>query len=334
MNGLQTAFLAIILFMLLVTLHEFGHFIVAKLSGIKVNEFSVGMGPKLIQKQKGETKYSLRALPLGGYCAMEGEGEDSDDPRSFQQSKPLKKFLTILAGPLTNILLAIILLSIAAGLSTTATTTIKTVTESSPAKLAGLKSGDKLLSIAEKEINSYDQVSEYIQISKGKEVNAVIERNGNKETIKITPKLEDGRYIIGIYPKEVPFEGNPLAKGFEDTVKIFKALSGFLGRLFTGELGLNDLSGPVGVVTEISKASSYGIRYLIWFFGYISLNLAFFNLLPIPALDGSQLIYIIIEKIRGKRLKTETIAKINTVGFVLLMGLILVVSIKDIVKLF
>lgn len=334
MSGISTILISVVLFLMLITVHEFGHFAVAKLTGIKVNEFSVGMGPTIAKKQKGETLYALRALPIGGYCAMEGEDESSEDSRAFSNAKPWKKFLTILAGPMMNILIAVIIFSIVATMSTSNSKIVGEVIEGSPAENAGILSGDELVSIEGKKLEEFEDLSKAVTDSNGKEITIEILRDGDIKDYTLTPQLSDGRYIIGVSSKQVPFKGNPIKEGFMTSITILKLLWNFIIEIFTGKVGLDSVSGPVGVVAAISTAAKSGISTLLFFFGYISMNLAFFNLLPIPALDGSQLVYIIIEKLRGKPLKTETIGKINFVGLMVLLLLIFIVSIKDIINLF
>lgn len=336
MSGITTVIVSVILFLILITVHEFGHFIVAKSTGIKVNEFSIGMGPKLFQKQKGETIYSLRLLPIGGYCSMEGEGEDSDDPRAFMNVAPWRKFLTILAGPLMNILFAILIFSIAINFSTVNSTIVGEILEDSPAEKAGLVEGDEFLSIDGKDISSFEDVTNNINDSMGKEVEIHLLRDGEEINVNVKPEESEGRYVIGVMSKQIPYQGNffqAIKDGFTTTINIFGLLFNFIGQLFTGNISLNSVSGPVGVVAAISTAAKSGIYSLLFFFAYISVNLAFFNLLPIPALDGSQLVYIIIEKLRGKPLKTETIAKINLFGLSFLLILIFIVSINDVLRI-
>ena len=180
-----TIIIALIMFLALVTIHEFGHFIVAKLSGIKVNEFAVGMGPAIKSSQKGETKYSLRALPIGGYCAMEGEDEATNDPRSYDNAPAGKRFLTILAGPMMNLILAIIIFTIVVFNTGTSTTYVGGFSKDSSAKEAGIDIGDQIVKIDDKNVNEFTDISKILS--------AYYSKNDSKETIEVIAKSPDGK---------------------------------------------------------------------------------------------------------------------------------------------
>lgn len=336
MSTILTILAAIAVFLIVVLFHELGHFVAAKLVGIKVNEFSVGMGPALVQKQSGETLYSVRLLPLGGYCAMEGEDEDSIDPRGYDQAKPWQRFITILAGPLMNLLIAIIFFTIFSYLSGAPNQEVASFPENSPLEEAGLEIGDKIVSINEIELQNHEHLQYMTAGSDGEELEVAYQKeDGSIQTVRIDPMEVDGQYILGFTPGRQPISlTQSLADGLSLTWATFTGLFTIIGMLFTGQLGLDAVSGPVGVVTQIGQVAASGLVPLLFFTAYISVNLAFFNLLPIPALDGSKLLLILVEKLRGRPMKKETEAKITIVGFMLLMGLILVVSIKDIVNLF
>lgn len=331
---MQTAVASIFIFLIVVTLHELGHFLVAKKVGIKVNEFSIGLGPKLFQRKKGDTMYSLRALPIGGYAAMEGEDEASDVEGSFDSVSPFKRILVVAAGPLVNYVLALsvfIGVFICTGITVN---TVNTVNENSPAQVAGIMSKDSIVSVNGFKINNVSEISQKINKSKeGDIVNIKVLRNGEEKDLKVRPKTENGRKVIGIeYDKRVSVVGG-IKKGFEFFVRLHKIMVNVFLDLFRGKVGLMDLSGPVGVVKEIGKAASLGFTNLMIFLGFISLNLGFFNFLPIPALDGGRLVFLIFELITSKKLSKEREGQIHFIGFVLLLTLMLVVSIKDIIKL-
>ena len=332
--------LAVVLFLLLIVFHEFGHFIVAKKSGIKVNEFAVGMGPLIYSKEKGETTYSFRAIPIGGYCAMEGEDDESSDPRSFDNAPASKRFLTILAGPVANLIIAVLVFTIVGVIGGVVTTTVDDFIENSPAQAAGIEKGDEILKINGQEIADFTDISKvvndfYKDKDFDKEITVLAKRNGKDLDFVFKPKVEGENTYIGIIPaRRTPGFFEAIGLGFKETGRNVKMIFTILGRLFTGKLAFGALSGPVGVLKELGNQAQNGLASLLYFLAYISVNLAVFNLLPIPALDGSKLLTSGIEIITGKKINKKLEEKITMVGFFILLGLILVVSIKDIVNLF
>lgn len=327
---------ALIVFLLVVLFHELGHFLVAKAVNIKVNEFSIGMGPAITQSQKGETLYSLRAIPLGGYCAMEGEDEDSADPRGFDQAKPWQRFLTILAGPVMNILSAILLFSIYAAMLGQPVPIIDEFTETSVLQEAGLEEGDEITAINGVAVEGQDHLRSLVQEYGENPISVdYVKVDGTNSTVNVQAQEQDGVYLIGFIAKTV--SAGPIyaiQQGFSTTWTTFVQLFQILGMLFSGQLGMDAVSGPVGVISTIGVAASNGIMPLIFLTGYISVNLSFFNLLPIPALDGSKLLFIIIENLRGKPVNKDLESKITMAGFAFLLGLIVLISVKDIITIF
>jgi regulator of sigma E protease len=331
---MQTAIAAIFVFLLVVLLHEFGHFAVAKLVGVKVNEFSIGMGPKLLQKTKGDTQYTLRLLPIGGYCKMEGEDENSDDPKSFSNVSPLSRIAVVVAGAFMNFVLAFIVLSIVSFNTGTPTTTIGEIIENSPAEESGLLPGDKIIKINNMDIDSWDNLSDNISKSNPENVLGIdIIRKNKEHTIEIMPEIEDGRAIIGIIPAYEKSVSSAFKGGAKNTVMFIQLMVDFLKSLFQGKVTTNDLSGPVGVISEIGKAANSGITNLLFLLGFISVNLGFFNLLPIPALDGGRIIFLLLEILRGKPIDPDKEGLVHFIGFVLLISLMLVVTYKDLIRI-
>lgn len=331
---MQTAIAAIFVFLLVILLHELGHFTVAKLVGIKVNEFAIGMGPKLIQKKKGETKYTLRLLPIGGYVSMEGEDEVSDDPRGFGKSSPLARIAVVAAGAIMNFVLAIVVLSIVSFNIGAPTTIIDEVSPGLPAEKAGIISGDEIISINNKKVKSWDQLSRTIsQSDLDNEMELELIRNKEEKTVVIKPIFEDGRSIIGIVPLYKSSFGSAIRGGIENTGIFIKIMFDFIKMLFKGQVTTNDLSGPVGVIREVGQAAKMGINNLLLILGFISVNLGFFNLLPIPALDGSRIVFLTIELIRGKPIDPEKENVIHLIGFALLIGLMIIVTYKDLSRI-
>lgn len=331
---MQTAIAAIFVFLLVILLHELGHFTVAKMVGIKVNEFAIGMGPKLLQKTKGETQYTLRLLPIGGYVKMEGEDENSNDPRSFSKVSPLARIAVVAAGAFMNFVLAIVVLSIVAFNTGTPTTTIEETIQGSPAEISGIVSGDKIITINNIEIDNWNMISETISDSNVDDLLEIkIIRNNVESIIMVQPEIEEGRTIIGIIPSYEKSLSSALKGGIDNTVLFVNLMFDFLKSLFQGKVSTNDLSGPIGVISEIGKAADSGIINVLFLLGFISVNLGFFNLLPIPALDGSRIIFLLIEIIRGKPIDPDKESFIHLVGFILLISLMLIVTYKDLIRI-
>ncbi|EFK93532.1 MAG: RIP metalloprotease RseP [Finegoldia magna] len=328
---------SIIIFLLVILIHEFGHFIVAKMNGVSVLEFSIGMGPKLFQKESNGTLYSLRLLPVGGYCQLEGEDEENDSPNSLNNQSPFVRLKVILAGAIMNFILAFILLILLMSVSRVSTE-VSGVLENSPAYSSGIQAGDKIVSINGQMLEDGEQVLESIKKSKG-DLDIVLLRNEKSKNIKVTPRLENNNRKIGVnFQEEYNIKNFNIIKGLEKGIATFLNLTGmlykFLGMLITGKLGLGGVSGPVGVVKEIGNAAKTGVANLIFLLAYININLGVFNLLPIPALDGGRAIFILIEMIFGKKISQEKEGYIHMVGLILLLGLIAIVTIKDVIKLF
>lgn len=337
---MKSVILSIIMFLFLILIHEFGHFIIAKKSGIKVNEFAIGMGPKIFSKQKGETLYSVNLFPIGGYCAMEGEDDESDDERSFDKAPAYKRFLTILAGPLTNLIFAAILFAIVSFNTGKPSTIIGEFTDNSPIKSQGLKINDQITEISGEKINEFSDISKslekfYKNHDKNEKISLKVKRNDKEIEKNVKVKFEDKRPLLGFIPKNEDvgfFESIKI--GIKEVGSMIVLMFTVLKSLFTGKLGFSALSGPVGVVKEMGRQANLGAMNLLFFLGYISVNLGFFNLLPIPALDGSKIFTSLFEMITKKRVNKKIEEKFTIGGFILLLSLILLVTIKDLISLF
>lgn len=328
---------SIIIFLLVILIHEFGHFIVAKRNGVSVLEFSIGMGPKLFQRESNGTLYSLRVLPVGGYCQLEGEDEENDSPNSLNNQSPLVRLKVILAGAIMNFILAFILLILLMSVSRVSTE-ISGVIKNSPAYSSGLQTGDQIVSVNGENVRDGEELLKRIKESQG-DLNIGVIRDSQSKNIKVTPRLENNIRKIGVnFQEEYNIKNFSIVKGFKKGLITFLNLTGmlykFLGMLITGQLGLGGLSGPVGVVKEIGNAAKTGVSNLIFLLAYFNINLGVFNLLPIPALDGGRAIFILIEMIFGKKISEEKEGYIHMVGLILLLALIAIVTIKDVIKLF
>lgn len=328
-----TAIAAVFVFLMVILVHEFGHFAVAKMVGIKVNEFSIGMGPKLVQTKKGETEYTVRLLPIGGYVKMEGEDEDSQNPRSFNNASVFSRIGVLLAGAFMNFVLAVVVLSIVSFGLGEPSTTVDKVTPDSPAEVSGIMAGDVIIGIGDKKINSWENVIDEIGGSSlDEELKIEINRDGDIITKYLAPTVEDGRNIIGVYTRSKKSAGSAIKGGFKRTWEFLTLMFEFIGMVFKGQVGMESLSGPVGIIKEVGNAANTGIYNLLFLLGFISVNLGFFNLLPLPALDGSRVVFLLVELVRGKPIDQEKEGFVHFIGFILLISLMLFVTYKDIIN--
>lgn len=327
-----TAISFIVVFAMLVFFHELGHFSVAKWHGILIHEFSIGMGPQIFSKRKGDTLYSLRALPVGGYVKMEGENEISDNPRSFSQQSALARLSVIFAGPFMNFILSIVLFVILFMMVGMATTTIDKVQADSPAMAAGIMAGDEIVRINNETIETWDQLVGVINSSEGTLVMDVL-RDDVSKIIEVTPEFdaETGRRLIGISPTiEKKFFG-ALTESVKQVYFLTKGIFDFLGDKLTGAGQVEgELVGPVGMVKIVGEAARLGVLNLLMLAAYFSINLGIINLLPLPALDGGRLVFIFIEMVRGKPIDQEKEGFVHMIGFVLLMAFMVYMIFRDI----
>ena len=350
-GGLGTLLIFIIILGVIVLVHEFGHFFFAKKFGVYVHEFSIGMGPKLWGKKKGETDYSIRAIPIGGYCALAGEdGEETDDkgkkiPKNKKLfAKPIwQRFLILFFGAGNNFILAIILLFLIGLIfgAPNMDTTITNLTEGYPMEKAGVEVGDKIIKINGHKTRTMDDVQvRLLLVKEGSDLDITVRKEDKSiKTYTIKPKKDilDGetKYYYGITfvtsYKHGPI--NAVVYAFEKTGAMIRQMIIVLGSLFTGKLSVGSLSGPVGIYSTVGEAKEYGIATLIQLTALLSINIGFLNLIPFPAFDGGRIFLLLIEKIRGKPMKSETENMINTVGFILIIILALYVTGSDIFKL-
>lgn len=328
----MVAIYAILLFLLMIIPHELGHFAVAKAVGVQVNEFAVGMGPTIWKKQKGETQYSLRLLPIGGFCAMEGENEESDNPRAFNNKPAISKIAVLVAGAAMNVITAWVILVILAFSVGTASTEIDAVNPGSPAEQSGIIAGDKLLSVDGTKINDWNQAVTKIQKSKNS-IEIEVDRNGKTETLNVTPKMEDGQKVIGIHSKLTRSPGKAITSGTVATYQMGKAMLVAFKGLITGGISVKEVAGPVGMVSMVGQTSKLGIAYVASLVALVSLNLAIINLLPLPALDGGRILFVIIRKLTGRMISDRTEGIVHTVGMVALLLLAVLVTINDVGRL-
>ena len=332
---METAILAIILFCVMIFPHELGHYIAAKRLGVKVNEFAFGMGPVIWKKQKGETLHSIRLFPIGGFCSMEGEDEDSDEPRAFNNKKPWQKIIILAAGSFMNVLCAILIMSIVVGVLGFTTTTIDTVSEGSPAETAGIMAGDEITAIDGQPIEAWTDVSAAIASAEGGQIIMTVQRDGRTLEAAVTPdQTQDGAYLIGITSRVSHNPFRAVAEGAKSTWNITVSMFQTLSQLFTGQLGADSLSGPVGMVQMVSQTTQYGWWYYGFLTALICINLAIINMLPLPALDGGRIIFVIISMITGRPVSQKVEGTVHFVGIMLLFGLMAYVTFNDITRIF
>ena len=328
-----TAILAIVLFVILIFPHELGHFIAAKSVGVKVNEFAFGMGPALWKKQKGETLYAIRLFPIGGYCAMEGENEESDNDRAFNNKPGWAKILVLVAGSLMNVIIAVVILSIMLGVAGSPTTAIDKVQTGSPAYAAGMVKGDVITSIEGTEIKNWNDISSVIQKNKDG-MNVTVNRNGKTVNLQMTPEKSNGKYIVGITPAVTHNPVLAVRNGVLASWNMLGTMYVSLKEIFTGQVSAKNLQGPVGIVTMVHQSESYGLYYFLYLLSFISINLAVINMLPLPALDGGRILFVIIRKITGKMISDKMEASVHAAGMIMLLTLMVFVTWNDIGRLF
>lgn len=344
-----TTIYTIFAFCLIIALHEFGHFIVAKAVGITVHEFSIGMGPKLISKTAGGTLYSLRILPIGGYVRLEGEDDDSDDENAFCNKKPWQRFLVLFAGAFMNFVLGflmfVILFSSSSGI---ATNVVDSVIPDSAFFDAGIKTGDKIVYMQsdnyKSKIGSYNDIIYYINQSGNVESIITFKRDGKTFKKTIAPKLLNGyeKPILGFVSKKVkPDITNVIPAAYNQSKFVIKAVVESFKDLLVGKVHVSELSGPVGIVNEIDSAAKKGLEVNIWqsilnvmsLVALISINLGVVNLFPLPALDGGRILFLIIEVIRRKPVDRNKEGYFHFVGLVILLLLMLLITYSDIKRL-
>ena len=261
----MTIIYAILIFCVLIFVHEFGHFITAKACGVKVNQFAIGMGPAIWKKQKGETLYAIRVFPIGGFCAMEGEDEDSDDPRAFNNQPAWQRAIILAAGSLMNLLTCIVLAIIIAFYLGQSTTILQSVEPGSPAEAAGLKAGDQVVQIDDKKINEWSDIIDTVGYSKAKSCEVTVLRDGQEVTVtsQLEYNKEQERNMIGITPKvERSFFGS-IRSGFKNTWSMTVLMYDTLRQLFTGDVSVKELSGPVGIVYAVNLSAQSGVIYVV-----------------------------------------------------------------------
>lgn len=346
-KGIFGIIFAIFAFGVLILVHELGHFIAAKKSNVKVLEFSIGMGPALFKRKKGETTYSIRALPFGGYVAMEGEDEDSQDDRSFRKASIPKRAVIMSAGAIVNIVFGfLIILGITVYQAAQPnigfpTTTVRGFHETAVTN-EFLKEGDQIVRVNDKKIKNYNDMYYYLSRDDDGLIDITVVRNG-QELVLENVKFDRQEVAEGLYYNVLDFTTTgikptvlgTIQRSFDITKDLMRQIWMSLIELLTGNVSVKHMSGPVGITQQIGEISSSGdwLTTLL-FVALISLNLGIFNLIPFPVLDGGKIFLLILEGVRGKPISQKVEVGITLAGIVLLFGLMIVVTFNDILKLF
>ena len=337
-NTVYPILIAILFFELIIIIHEGGHFVAARLMKIKVNEFSIGMGPKLIQFKKGDTKYTLRLILFGGYCAMEGESEDSDDENSFAKKKVWRRFFVVVAGALMNLILGFLVIVIMLSSGSLIGTTEIAKFDDKAVSSATLKQGDIIKSIDGMRVYTSTDVTTGLSRSGDDTLDMTVLRDGKTLDLKVKFNMEkyEGRNFINMdfwlvgNKKTV---GGVIKESFKEWVSFTRMVFLSVHDMIVGKYGLSDLAGPVGTVSVVSTAVKTRAYSMLRIMALLTINVGLFNLFPIPALDGWRLFLLIFEGIFKRKFPDKWDWAINAVGLVLLLGLMCVITFSDITKL-
>lgn len=348
----MTIILFIVVLLVTVLVHEWGHFVAARKSGMLVEEFGFGIPPRLWSWKRGGTKYSINALPFGGFVKIAGENglEDTVPTEEQFESKPwYKQALVLIAGVLCNILLAVVLFTVSYSIGTptlndSGTPTVLHVTKGSPIDTAGIGIGDTITKVIKQgeALVSIDTASLKKIINNSTDpITITFVHNKKESTVVVAPQMKDGVAALGISIEKVSIEQTSLPKAFARSIKqtlyitgsIFSTVGSLLSNLILGVKQSQELIGPIGLATEIKNASSIGFGYLLAFTAMISVNLAVINILPFPALDGGRLIIVLLERITRRKFSKKVVGLIHALGFILLIGLMIFLSVGDIKSL-
>lgn len=330
----------------LIIVHELGHMAVARLAGMRVDRFSIGFGPCLVRWRGKKTIYQVALIPLGGYVQIAGmnpqEPLPPGDPGSYASKPPMARFATILAGPLTNYVCAMLIMI---GVALTwglphwqRTTVVAEVEKKRPAAAAGFRAGDVVQSIDGRAVSTTEEATALITGSNGRELRVVVRRDGASKVLRVAPRKSDGVFTVGIYfGQQLAFAALPARLAFEyGATYPFKesqrALTG-LRLLFSGKVSVKQVGGPVEILRQLKMSFEASIAMALVFLAMLNVYLGLFNLMPIPALDGGRLVFLMFTIVTRRAVNARIENAIHTVGFVLLLGLILLITYRDLARL-
>lgn len=332
----------IFVFGLLIFVHELGHFVTAKLVGMRVHEFAIGFGPKIFSRQRGETMYSLRLIPLGGFNKIAGMDPDEEqDEKSFNAKPIWARMLVIVAGSAMNFILPVFLfLIVFSGYGIDMPSDkpiIGAILSDKPAAVAGLNAGDRITAINGAPINSWRELVSVIQTNPGKPITIEVDRRGLLQTFSLVPEYDQrsNRGIIGITPEIINYKPSPgegLKLAVNQTYAVASSMLVGIGQMLTGKIA-PDVSGPIGVAQMAGQMAQTGIIPLLQFAAFLSINLGLINLLPVPVLDGGHIVTLAVEGLRGKPLNRNSLQFVQMIGFALLMMLLVLATYKDLSRL-
>ena len=341
--------ITILLFGVLIFIHELGHFLTARWAKVKIFEFSLGMGPAVVKKERKGIVYSLRAFPIGGFVQMDGEDGNGEDENSFDKKPKRKRFVILAAGAFNNIVFGLILICLVYGLmrgiKLYPTTYVAEFHENALSSQSGLAENDKIVAVNGYRIYSYSDLAYAFTLNNKKDLAITVIRDGKKVRLEnVKMPVENDEYVGEHYEIDFTVYGtkktvwSTIKYSFDNTISLSRSIYSFIGTLFTGKADLNNVSGPVGttkiVGDSVVRKSGFDFASLFLIMAMISINLGIVNLLPFPALDGGRILLLGYEAIFKKRLNRKVEAAINTTGFILLMGLMVLITVKDIIHLF
>ncbi len=339
-NSVYPVLIAILFFEFIILIHEGGHFVAAKLMKVKVNEFAIGMGPKIFAFKKGDTRYSLRCLPVGGYCAMEGEDEDSEDDASFsKKSVPARIFVVVMGAVMNLILGFVIIICLVCSQNLVGTTTVAEFADNAVSNQSGLQAYDRIKSIDGMRVYTATDIQTGLSRSPDDTVQLIVERDGESVELNVTFATAEYEGKQFIHMDFVLFgkQKTPLSV-MKNSAQVFVSFTRMvflsLHDLIIGRYGLSDISGPVGAVSVVSDAVKVSWYSMFRIMALLTINIGLFNLFPIPALDGWRLFLLIGEGIFKRKLPAKWEYAINAAGLIVLLGLMVVVTFSDISKFF
>ncbi len=323
--------LSLIIFCLLITVHELGHYVAARKCGVGVKEFAIGMGPAIFKRERNGIIYSLRIIPMGGYCLMEGEDAESDKSDAFGNRPIWARFIVLVSGALMNILMCFVIFAVIMCFTDTIhLPVVDALVPDAPAQVAGIQPGDTITHIGKTRINIQKDAILALAQNRDKPTTVTVKRGDERLTFDVTPMLRGNTYIIGYSIVPIaPTLTQRAQEVFYETVLTGKIILISLSNMVTGNVSLNDMRGPVGIIEEVGAAAKSSVLDVLYLTALITINLGIFNLLPLPALDGGRILFLLIELVRRKKVSAKVEGTVHMIGFALLIVLLIVVTSND-----